>query len=230
MKSKNICIIPARGGSKRIPKKNIIDFYGKPMIAYTIKAAIQCGLFGDDIYVSSDSREILNTAASCGNIQKVVRPKEISGDNATLEDASIHLLEYVKPKKFDYLCLLMPNCPLRTSEDIIASYKIIRRAKANCLMSVIDYHWLHPFWALQEKNNCIDLFFDKKYMIDSKKLPKDIYCPSGAVRWVDAGNFGKEKAFYGENLVKYEIPFVRGADIDTYKDLKLAKEFYGLKT
>lgn len=222
---KNICIIPARGGSKRIPKKNIIDFHGKPLIAYTIEAAINSGLFMDNVYISSDSPDILREADKYKDIQKIVRPGNISGDGATLEDAAIHLLSNARAEKFDYLCLLMPNCPLRTSEDILASYKIIKKNKANCLMSVVDYCWLYPFWALEEKNKRLDFFFGKKYLVDSKKLPKNIYCPSGAVRWVKISNFLKEKKFYGKDLVKYEIPFERGVDIDTYKDLELAKKF-----
>ena len=90
---KNICIIPARGGSKRVPKKNIIDFHGHPMIAYTIEAAQRSGLFGKHIYVSSDSEEILAVADSYKGVQKILRPAAISGDTARLEDAALHLLK-----------------------------------------------------------------------------------------------------------------------------------------
>ena len=223
---KNICIIPARGGSKRIPKKNIVDFYGKPLIAHTIEAAVKANLFGDDIYVSSDSEEILATVDNYKDkgVKKILRPASLSGDNATLEDASIHLLETVD-KDFDYLCMLMPNCPLRNEEDIKASFKLIVKNKVNTLMSVTDHYWLEPFWALEEKDGSLDFFFGRKYLTDSKKLPK-VYCPSGAVRWVKANNFLKEKKYYGKDLIKYVIPFERGADIDTYDDLELAKKLY----
>ena len=226
---KNICLIPARGGSKRIPRKNIIDFQGKPLITHTIEAAIKSKLFGGNIYVSSDSEEILAAvdAFKKNGVKKIVRPAEISGDIAILEDAAIHLLKNAKGK-FDYLCMLMPNCPLRTEEDVRKSYEILVKSKKNCLMSVIDYYWLNPFWVMQEKNDHIEMFFGKKYLIDSKKTPKDVYCPSGAVRWVKIDNFLKEKNFYGKDLIKYEIPFERGTDIDTYKDLELAKKFYKL--
>lgn len=222
---KNICLIPARGGSKRIPKKNIVDFYGKPMICRTIEAAVKSKLFGNNIYISSDSEEILAAADGYEGVKKILRPAEISGDNATLEDASIHLLK-TAGKDFDYLCMLMPNCPLRNELDIKISYNEIKKAGANCSMSVIDYHWLYPFWALNEKaGGGMDFFFGKKYLCDSKKLPK-VYCPSGAVRWVKVSNFLKEKKYYGKDLIKYVIPFERGADIDTYEDLALAKKMY----
>lgn len=221
---KNICIIPARGGSKRIPKKNIVDFYGKPMLVYTIEAAIKSGLFGDNIFVSSDSEEILAVANNYPGVQSILRPAEISGDTATLEEATLHLLNNAGGD-FDYLCMLMPNCPLRNEEDIKTSFTEITKAGATCSMSVVDYYWLYPFWALQEKETGLELFFGKEYLIDSKKLPK-VYCPSGAVRWVKVDNFKEEKKFYGKGLMKYVIPFERSVDIDNFEDLELAKKIY----
>lgn len=225
--TKNICLIPARGGSKRIPKKNIVDFHGKPLLFYTIQAAKNSGLFGDNIYVSSDSEEILKVASSNG-VKALKRPAEFSGDTASLEGVTNHLIREVGLSSFDHLCLMMPNCPLRTGEDVAASYSSLIEAKSNCLMSVLKYEWLYPFWALQEKNGTLSPFFGKKYFIDSKLLPKDIYCPSGAIRWVRISNFVKEKTYYGKRLTKYVLPFERGADIDTYEDLELAKKLYPL--
>lgn len=222
----NICLIPARGGSKRIPRKNIIDFHGKPLIAYTIEAAVKSGLFGEHIYVSSDSEEILQVAASYG-AKAIRRPADISGDEATLESATIHLLNEVSSDNFENLCLMMANCPLRTAEDVAGSYKQFVESGANTLMSVMPYGWLYPFWALQEQDGKLTPFF-KEFFVDSKSLPKDIYCPSGAIRWVKVDNFLSEKKYYGQNLAKYILPFERGADIDTYEDLELAKKLYPL--
>jgi len=222
----NICLIPARGGSKRIPKKNIVDFFGKPLAAYTIEAAQKSGLFGEQIYLSSDSEEILALADAYKGVQKLRRPAEISGDNASLEDASLHLLGSLPDQSFDYLCMLMPNCPLRIAEDIRKSFELILNEQATCLMSVAEYRWLYPFWALQEQEVGLKPFFGEKYFVDSKLLPKEIYCPCGAIRWVSVKNFVKEKKYYGRNLKKYVIPFERAADIDTLDDLELAKKLY----
>lgn len=224
---KDICLIPARGGSKRIPKKNIVDFHGKPMLAYTIEAAQRSGLFGEHIYVSSDSEEILKVASSHG--AKVVRrPAEFSGDTASLEDVTQHILREVGQTTFENLCLLMPNCPLRIGEDVIASHARFVESEANCLMSVLKYEWLYPFWALHEQDGKLDFFFGKKYLVDSKLLPRDIYCPSGAIRWVKIKNFLKENKYYGKDLAKYVLQFERGADVDTYEDLELARKLYPL--
>ncbi len=222
----DICLIPARGGSKRIPKKNIIDFFGKPLIAYTIEAALKSGLFGEHIYISSDSEEILRVAASYSGVKTIRRPPEISGDEATLESATLHLLGEVSAP-FENLCLLMPNCPLRTEEDVAASYQQFIDSGSNCLMSVTPYLWLYPFWVLQERDGKLLPFF-KEFFVDSKSLPQNIFCPSGAVRWIKIENFLKEKSYYGKDLAKYVLPFERSADIDTYEDLELAKKLYPL--
>jgi len=223
-KAKNICLIPARGGSKRIPKKNIIDFCGKPLIAHTIEVAMKSKLF-KEIYISSDSEEILKISSRY-KVQQIKRPTKLASSNALLENVTLHLLNNI-PDNFDYLCLLMPNCPLRLQKDIKKSYQKLIKSKANCLMSVVDYHWLNPFWAMQEKNNHLKMLFGNKYFVNNfQKLPQDVYCPTGVVRWVKISNFLKEKKYYGKDLIKYEVPFERAVDIDTYKDLELAKKFY----
>ena len=229
---KNICIIPARGGSKRVPNKNIIDLGGKPLIAHTIEAAIHSGLFGNNIYVSSDSEKILKVADKYPGVQKIKRPKNISGDKASLVDAVLHLLKNTGSKnddgKFDNLCMLPANCPLRNALDIKNAHLTFGKTGTNTLMSVVAYHWFYPFWALQEKDAHLDFYFGKKYLKDSKLLPKNIYCPIGAIYWVKIANFLREKKFYGKDLVKYEIPFERSVDIDTFEDLEMARKFYRL--
>lgn len=224
--SRSVCLIPARGGSKRIPKKNIVDFMGKPLIAHTIEAAKSSGLFGDAIYVSSDAEDILAVAEQYG-AKAVKRPDEHATDTAGLEGVTLHLLEEVGAAQFENLCMLMPNCPLRTGDDIKDSHRHFVETAANCMMSVLDYHWLYPFWALEEKNNTLEFFFGKQYLTDSKNLPK-VYCPSGAIRWVKVNNFLEEKKYYGKTITKYVLPFEQGVDIDTYEDLELAKKLYPL--
>ena len=225
--TKNICIIPARGGSKRVPKKNIIQFHGKPLLAYTIEAAVKSKLFGNHIYVSSDSRDILAVAERYAKqgVHAVRRPDEISGDHASLEDAAIHLLKTID-QSFDSLCLLMPNFPLRNAKDVSSSYRTFIDKKADCLMTVTDFQWLTPFWAMQERDNFIHFFFGRKYLIDSKLLPENVFALADAVRWVRIKNFLKERKFHGKYVMQHEIPFERSIEIDTVKDLELARKLY----
>ena len=93
-------------------------------------------------------------------------------------------------------------------------------------MGVTGYSWLNPFWAMQEKNGLVRFFFGKKYLVDSKKLPKHIYAQSDAVRWVRVPQFLKKKTFFPARIAKHEIPFERSIEIDDYKDLALAKKLY----
>lgn len=224
---KNICVIPARGGSKRVPKKNIIDFHGKPLLAWTIEAAVKSKLFGKNIYVSSDSDEILAVAGKYKNkgVQAVKRPENISGDDASTESAVLHALGVVGDK-FDNLCLLFPNFPLRNHQDVEESYETFIKTKADSLMAVTDFQWLTPFWAMQERDGFIKFFFGRKYLIDSKLLPKDIYALADAVRWVKVSNFLKEKKFHGKRVKKHIIPFERSVEIDDFKNLELARKMY----
>ena len=226
--SRNICIIPARGGSKRVPKKNIIDFHGKPLLAYTIEAAIDSKLFGDNIYVSSDSEDILAVARRYADkgVHAIKRPSNIAGDTATLEDAALHLLASV-PGSFEALCLLMPNFPLRNAKDVRGAYSAFKKSGASLLMTVTDYHWLNPFWAMVEKRGRVGFFFGKKYLIDSKKLPK-VYAQADAVRLVKVPFFLKRKTFFGKDMVKYEIPFERSIEIDTPADVELAEKLFNI--
>lgn len=221
----NVCLIPARGGSQRIPKKNIIDFHGKPLIAHTVEAAIDSGLFGNHIYISSDLEEILDATNPYKNVQKILRSKEMAEDHVSIADVTINFLENLE-QKFDYICILQPNCPLRNAQDVKESYNTLIEKNASNLMSVVDYYWLYPFWALQEKDGYLEHFFGKEYVIDSKKLPKNIYCPVGAILWVKVDNILKDKVFFGKNQIKYVLPLERSVDIDNYEDLELAKKLY----
>ncbi|MBI4049935.1 MAG: acylneuraminate cytidylyltransferase family protein [Candidatus Doudnabacteria bacterium] len=225
---RNICIIPARGGSKRIPKKNIVDFHGQPMIAYTIGAALKSGLFGKNIYISSDSEKILKVARRYKGVRTIKRPLKISDDTALLDSVLLHFLENV-PGKFDNLCLLLPTCPLRNATDVKRAYRLFLKSKAPALMSVVAYNWLYPFWTVAEKNGIVDFFFGRKYLVDSKLLPKHVYCPAGGIRFMKVKNFLRKQTFYGLKVAKYEIPFERSADIDTYDDLALAKKLFELQ-
>jgi CMP-N-acetylneuraminic acid synthetase len=226
---RNICLIPARGGSKRVPRKNIVDFYGKPLLSYTVEAAIQSRLFGRHIYVSSDSAPILNIARqySSQGVQAIERPEGISGDTATLEDAAIHLLKSID-LPFDHLCVLMPNFPLRIASDIRASYRTFLRKREDCLMTTTEFNWLTPFWAMQERDGLIHFFFGRKYLVDSKSLPKNIVALADAVRWVRVSSFLKERKFHGKRVSMHLIPFERSIEIDDYKNLDLARKLFPL--
>lgn len=127
--SGNLCIIPARGGSKRIPKKNIKDFLGKPIIAYSIEIALLTGLF-EEVIVSTDDLEIAEIAKAYGATVPFIRSKETSDDYATTMDVIKEVVQMYQEneKQFDAVCCLYPTAVLATIKDIQKGYELLRDA------------------------------------------------------------------------------------------------------
>ena len=226
-----VCIIPARGGSKRIRRKSLVDMGGIPMIGHTISAAVKSGLFGAP-YVSTDDEEIARVSERYGAQVPFMRPPELATDAAALQPVCLHVLEELEArgKRYEHLCLLMPNCPLRTAQDIVNSYEAYRASGRDFLMSVTDYGGLVPFWALRkEEDGTLVRYWPEDYhSVNSQCLP-DVYCPSGAIRWARVEAFRAQRTFYGEGLVGYALPRDRAIDIDDPMDLLFARSLLAFK-
>ena len=142
-----LAIIPARGGSKGIKDKNIINLKGKPLIAYTLDAAIESQVF-DEIVVSTDSLKIAEISKSFGAKIPFLRPKELASDNAKTVDVIIHVLNYYINQniEFDYFMLLQPTSPLRNSKDIKNAVNLLFEKNANSVVSVCETEH-SPLWS-----------------------------------------------------------------------------------
>ena len=212
MKNKNLAIIPARGGSKRLKDKNIYPLLGIPLINYTIESALKSSLF-NRIIVSTDSERIKKIAKSKG-VEVIKRPKRLSGDKTKTESVIFHVLKKIK-EEFDYIFLLQPTSPLRDAEDIRNAFNKIKREKADFLVSVTDFE--KPFkWAIVKKGKYYDFYFQKNFR-------KRLYLPNGAIFIARYNAFLKEKTFYGKRLTIYYMPKEKSVDIDTIYDLKYAE-------
>jgi len=222
----NLAIVPARGGSKRIPNKNIIDFFGKPMIIWTLEAAKNSQLFSR-IVVSTESENIKSIVEEYG-FDVVLRPKELATDDATLTPVVLNVLTQLAKENIFYknVCMLMANCPIRDCNDIINSFREFEKKSSKLLMSVFEYGMFYPFWALKNTNKGLTPFFGKKYFLTKSQDLPQVYCPSGAIRWVDVLTFKRDKDFYGDNLQPYTLPWFKAIDIDDQNDLDLAKQVY----
>ena len=134
---KNIAIITARGGSKRIPKKNIKDFLGKPIIKYSIEAAISSGIF-DEVMVSTDSQEIAQIALKCGAKVPFLRSEKNSDDYSTTADVILEVLESYKNnnEKFEYACCIYPTAPFVTAEKLQKSFQMLVENNAESIVPV----------------------------------------------------------------------------------------------
>ena len=228
MSEKNIlCIIPARGGSKRIPRKNIVELCGKPMLAYTIEAAEQSKLF-DRVIVSTEDDEIAAVAEKYGAyVEK--RNKELATDKATVLDVCLDLLEKYENEgqSFDYICILLPTSPLRTGDDLVNAFKKFEESDGNALMAVTTYA-ISPFWALKEDNGFLVPYFGEKYMVRSQDLP-EVFVDNGAVYVFKIDTLKQERRFFCSKLVPFEMPRERSIDVDEKVDLELAEFFLSKK-
>lgn len=219
-----IAIIPARGGSKRIPQKNIIDFNGKPMIAWSIIAAKQSGLF-TRILVSTDDLEIAKIAVECGAEVPFLR-QEYADDHSTVSEATAAALQQAMDhwqEEYSAVIQLMANCPLRTSKDIEDAVTVFEDEKRTSQISCFEYGWMNPWWAtkVDERGQPTKLFpetLDKR----SQDLPK-LYCPTGAI-WISrVDTLLTHNSFYSPTHVFEPISLQSAVDIDNYEDLRFAK-------
>ncbi|WP_127844452.1 acylneuraminate cytidylyltransferase family protein [Psychroflexus aestuariivivens] len=227
-----VAIIPARGGSKRLPKKNIMDFFGKPMIAWTIKAALETELF-DTVLVSTDSREIAEVAVSYGASVPFLRNKK-ADDHSTVSEATLTglvQLEDFNEKKYKTVVQLMANCPMRTSKNIIDQVKSFEKNNLQkSILSGFQYGMFNPWWAHIKDNEGNYRKLMNNFDDDSRSQDlKDLVCPTGAT-WISTSeNLKKYGTFYSPNYSFFEITWQEAVDIDDYEDFKLAKAAYILR-
>jgi pseudaminic acid cytidylyltransferase len=224
MTLQNIVVIPARGGSKRVPGKNVRPLLGKPLIAYTIEAARQSGLF-ERVVVSTDSSEIAEIAHRHGAEIPFLRDAGLADDLTPVSAATVDVLERLDPGggTFGYACQLMPNCPLRNSGDILSSYQQFLRTGAESQLSVVRYGWQNPYWAMRrdEAFNLEPLF--KDYITARSQDLPELYCPTGAIWWARSEVLRREGTYHIANRTGWEIPWERGVDIDTQDDWLMAE-------
>ena len=229
---KNIAIIPARGGSKRVPHKNIIDFCGKPMLAWTIEAAQQSELF-TKIIVSTDDEGIAKVAKTYGAEVPFLR-EDFADDHSPVSLATALCLEKSQNyynEKFDNIVQLFAVCPLRDHAEITNAYNNFIHKNAKFQISVFRFGWINPWWAL--KINADDTF-EAKFLKEKNQRSQDaeeLYCPTGAIWIAKAEELLKTRDFlYTENTIVHEIDWKSAIDIDNYEDLEMAEAIYLLKT
>ena len=228
VKKKHLAIIPARGGSKRIPNKNIIPFCGKPLIAWTIEAAIKSNLF-DRIIVSTDSKEIAKTAISFGAEVPIYRTEK-ADDYSSISEATIFtLLQIENLEEYSHVTQLMAVCPLRDERDIINAFNNFSEKKNKFQLSCFKFGFMNPWWSFEKEEDGSPTRIFNDTMIRSQDLP-ELYCPTGAIWIAEIKELLKERSFYGVNHKFWEISWKNGIDIDNYDDLELAELIAKSKT
>ncbi len=219
---KIIALIPARGGSKRLPRKNINDFYGKPLIAHSIESAKRTNCF-DEVVVSTEDEEIAMISKQYG-ARVVNRPKELSTDGATVKDVCLDFLkqEMRNGIQYDVLTVLYAAAPLRNDEDIKGVVNLVSTNRCNYAFATTHYS-LPPLHAFKKDNNgYLSSMWPEYSNIRESDFP-ELEVDNGSVYAVNVCSFLKEKTFMGKETMGYFVPESRSVDIDTKEDLELAK-------
>jgi CMP-N-acetylneuraminic acid synthetase len=230
MVTERVAIIPARGGSKRIEKKNIIDFHGKPMIAWTIEAALETKLF-TDVVVSTDDAEIAEISKHYGASVPFLR-KHYADDYSPVSLATIGTLKQLQEehdRKYEDVVQLMANCPLRTSTNIIDAVENFNLRKAKSQISCFKFGWMNPWWAVKlNEESCPESLYPEATQERSQDLP-NLYCPTGAI-WIAKNQVLEgNQTFHTKDRTFCEMPWAPAVDIDDQDDLKMAKMLFAMR-
>ncbi len=220
---KRIAIIPARGGSKRIPRKNIIDFHGKPMIAWTIEAALNSDVF-DRVIVSTDDPEIADISRKYGAEIPFLRTA-YADDNSNVSQVILASLQRLNIDA-GTVGMLMANCPLRQSKSIRRLTENFDRSGAEFQISAFNYGFANPWWAHRvDESGSAKPLFAEELTARSQDLPA-LLCPTGACWLARIPAFRSHETFYGPNYHFGLIDRVAAMDIDDEGDLRLARALF----
>lgn len=223
MSSHTLCVIPARGGSKRFPRKNVARLAGKPLLAYAVEAALEAGVFAR-VIVSTEDAEIARIGELAG-ADVLARAPVLATDTATTVDVCLSVIDELRAAggQFSAFACLLPTTPLRTADDIRHAHRVFVERAADFLMAVTTYA-ISPFWALEEHDGFLRPRWGREFLVKSQELPQ-VWVDNGAIYLARIDAFERERTFYGSRLVGYRMPRERSIDVDDAVDLRLADFF-----
>lgn len=220
----NLAVIPARSGSKGLKDKNIKELKGKPLLAYSIEAAIQSGIF-DEIHVSTDSQEYADIAQEYGAKVPFLRSMELSSDSASTWEAMKYVLQQYERlgKTYDTITVLQPTSPLRTSDDICGAFQFFENKHANMISSVCEMEH-SPLWSntLPDDLSMREFEDEKTASLPRQQLPI-YYRENGAIYILKTDYLCKAKNIYYDNCYAYIMDRMHSVDIDSEMDFMMAK-------
>lgn len=216
---RTVALIPARGGSKRLPRKNILELGGRPMLAYPLEAARASGLF-DDIYVSTEDAAIAGVARDLG-ARVIQRPAEIAQDRSTVVQVCLHALE--THPDIGRLCCLYATAVLLEPSSIVAAHALLDQApEADFVMGVSEFEH-PPVQALKaDEQGYLSYMWPEWRGVQSQFQPR-LVVSNGSLYWARAAALRQERSFYGRRLKGFAVPPDQVADIDTPEDLERLK-------
>jgi CMP-N,N'-diacetyllegionaminic acid synthase len=229
--NKVLALITARGGSKGLPRKNVLLAGGKPLLAWTVDAAISAECV-DRVVLSSDDHEIMDAARSAGCDVPFCRPAHLASDVATSIDVVLHALNQLPG--YEYVVLLQPTSPLRTAADIDAAFELMIESGAPSCVSVCDVDQ-SPYWMYKmAAGNKLERLLSEVDRVTRRQDLPPMYVLNGAIYIAHIDWLRANKSFVGVETVAYLMPKKRSLDIDTAQDFELFRsmiegERYSLK-
>ena len=218
-----LAIIPARGGSKGLPRKNILELGGKPLIAWTIEACLDCDFIGK-VLVSSDDEEILNIAKGYGS-GTILRPKELASDSALTVPVIEHALSTLGKSlnEFSYVALLQPTSPLRNSRHITEAFRCLMSNEATSVISVAQS--VHsPLKSFILKDGYLEGIVNNEYPFMRRQDLPETYQANGAIYIVDINEFKEKKSLLTTKTIPFKMDESSSLDIDTLADFEYVEK------
>lgn len=216
-----LAVIPARGGSKRLPRKNVLPLAGRPLLEYTVNAALGSGAF-ERVVVSTDDDEIAAVAKAAG-AEVLSRPAKLANDDTPASEVTLAALTALGGSdRYPVVAQLMPNCPLRDANDVRTSAAAFAAAGAPFQVSVAPYGYQVAWWAMTlAANGELEPLYPEAIKRRSQDLPP-AYCPSGAIWWAKSDALESAGTFYGPGVRGEPLTWEHALDIDEAADLELA--------
>jgi N-acylneuraminate cytidylyltransferase len=219
----NLCVIPARGGSKRIHRKNIKQFCGKPLIVWSIEKAIESGCF-DKIIVSTDDIEIANIAKNYGAEVPFIRPKELSDDYTSTNEVISHAIKFQikNSKRPSIVCCIYPTAPFVQTKDLKHGLEILKTNGVDYVFSVTTFAYPIQRSFRMTKDQKIEMFWPEFLYSRSQDL-EEAWHDAGQFYWGITDSWLENKPIISKNAKPIHLPRYRVQDIDTYEDWERAE-------
>lgn len=223
-----IAIIPARGGSKRIPRKNIKDFHGKPMIAYSIEAALTSGCF-DKVIVSTDDAEIAEVARAYGADTPFLRPVNISDDYATTMDVMEHAIQWCLKEgwELEAVCCLYATAPFVRASDLQKGHDLLNNSDAEYVFSATSFPFPIQRAIKLDNSDSVSMFSPENELVRSQDL-EEAYHDAGQFYWGKSAAFLNKLSVFSPHSKVVLLPRSRVQDIDTLEDWVSAEHLFSI--
>lgn len=221
-----MAIVTARGGSKRIPKKNIKYFLGRPILEYSLKAAIESHIFSE-VMVSTDDVEVAEVAKACGASVPFLRSQINSNDFAVTADVILEVIKNYEQlgKQFEYVCCIYPTAPFLSAEKLQTAFKMLKESDADCIFPICEFSFPILRSLKVDEANKVSFYWPEYELTRSQDLPK-AYQDSGQFYFLRVATFLANPRLVPNNALALIVPNTEVQDIDSEDDWKLAEMKY----